>query len=136
MIQTTPIGYSRFMKAITEPLQAVHLFVETGELSGYGYAAETIDPELWDEGVYPDILWEFEKSETPSRVLGYYVTGTDGRIMYSENFPAHSDNDDDLPGYVIGRAGDRIAVGLRLNLFFSQKQEMHRVIEKMTQEDG
>lgn len=118
MINTTPDGYSRMLAAVTGTIRAVHLFVHSGELSGYGYTEERIDPEKWEDGRYPDVVWELEASEQPARVLGYYVTGEDGGILFSENFPPSSENDDDEPGYVIGRKGDRIAVGLRLNMSF------------------
>jgi hypothetical protein len=117
MIQTTPTGHEHMLRAVTNMLFAVHLFVHEGELSGFGYESEKLDPLKWDDGVHPDILWEFEAADTPVRVLGYYVTDANGSIMYSENFPASAENEDEEPGFVIGRQGDRIAVGLRLNLF-------------------
>lgn len=120
MLQTTPTGHDVMLHAVTETLFTVHLFVTDGELSGYGYQPERIDTSLWQDGVYPDITWEFDAGEKPTRVLGYYVAGDDGAMLYSENFPASTENEDDEPGYTIGRQGDRIVVGLRLNLFVSQ----------------
>ena len=117
MIQTTPHGHDIMLNSVTATLATVHLFVNEGELSGYGYSPELLDPAKWDAGVYPDILWEFEAGERPARVMGYYVADSEGRVMYSENFPASPDNEDDDAGFVIGRQGDRVLVGLRLNLF-------------------
>lgn len=108
------------LRAVVEVLKRVHLFVTEGELTGYGYLPEPIDPDRWQEGVYPDIMWEFDAGDKPARVLGYYVTDEEGKIMYSENFPPSTENEDDDAGFVIGRQGDRIVVGLRLNLFVAQ----------------
>ena len=108
------------LQAVTDTLARVHLFINEGELSGYGYAAKVLNPTEWNDGVYPDITWEFNAAEKNVRVMGYYVTDGDGRVMYSENFPASAENEDDEPGFVIGKQGDRIAVGMRLNLFVAQ----------------
>jgi len=122
MIQVTPYGHDLFMGALVVHLDSVHLFVDNGELSGYGYAPVKLQPELWEGGVYPDILFELEKGEK-ERVMGYYVADDQGRVVYSENFGPSDDNDDSEAGFVIGRQGDRILVGLRLNLFMSQAPE-------------
>ena len=120
MIQTTPAGKTLMLKAVTDTLKTLHLFVNEGELKGYSYGPAVLDPEQWDDGVYPDVLWEFSGGDEPARVMGYYVTNDEGAVMYSENFPASEENEDDQPGFVIGKQGDRVRVGMRLNLFVAQ----------------
>lgn len=120
MIQTTPAGKTLMLKAVTDTLKELHLFVNDGELVGYGYSSVLLDPAQWDDGVYPDVLWEFNGAEQPARVMGYYVTNEQGEVMYSESFPASEENEDDLPGFVIGKQGDRVRVGMRLNLFVAR----------------
>jgi hypothetical protein len=114
MIQTTPNGHRRILKAVTDTLKTLHLYVFEGEVSGYGYAARALRPELWEAGVYPDQLWEFDAEDDSARVLGYYVTDVEGHVIFSEEFPIQGEEAE--PGFVIGRQGDRIVVGLRLNL--------------------
>lgn len=120
MIQTTPTGKTLMLKAVTDKLKSLHLFVNEGELKGYGYGPARLDPAQWEDGVYPDVVWEFNGADEPARVMGYYVTNDEGAVMYSENFPASEENTDDAPGFVIGKQGDRVRVGMRLNLFVAQ----------------
>lgn len=120
MIQTTPAGKALMLQAVTDTLKKLHLFVNEGELVGYGYNPAVLDPAQWEDGVYPDVLWEFTGSDDPARVMGYYVTNDAGEVMYSENFPASEENTDDGPGFVIGKQGDRVRVGMRLNLFVAR----------------
>jgi hypothetical protein len=97
--------------------------VNDGELVGYGYSPKPIDSLGWQRGVYPDQVFEFNGAQDNARVLGYYVTDKEGRIMFSENFPSSSENPDNDPGFVIGKQGDRITVGMRLNLFVAQAED-------------
>ena len=108
------------LQAVTDKLTEVHLFVNDGELVGYGYSPAVLDPVQWEDGIYPDVLWEFNGAENPARVMGYYVTNNKGMVVYSENFPMSAENEDDQPGFIIGKQGDRVRVGLRLNLFVQQ----------------
>lgn len=108
------------LKAVTDKLEKLHLFVNDGELVGYGYGPAVLDPAQWVDGVYPDVLWEFNGAEQPARVMGYFVTNEEGGVMYSENFPASEENEDNQPGFVIGKQGDRVRVGLRLNLMIAR----------------
>lgn len=122
MIMTTPKGQALMLKAVTDKLASVHLFVNEGELVGYGYGPVQLDPGQWEGGAYPDILWEFNGAEKSARVLGYYVTNEQGEVIYSENFPPSEENDDNDPGFVIGKQGDRVRVGMRLNLFVARDE--------------
>lgn len=108
------------LQAVTDKLKSLHLFVNEGELKGYGYGPAVLDPAQWEDGVYPDVVWEFNGADEPARVMGYFVTNEGGAVIYSENFPTSEENEDDAPGFVIGKQGDRVRVGMRLNLFVAQ----------------
>jgi len=117
MLIMTPYGKDYALNLVRMGLSSVHLYVDKGELKGYGYEPVGLDPEKWEGITYPDILWTLRAGEQPARVMGYYVAAPNGAIVLSEEFPTSTENDDDQPGFVIGREGDRIRVSLRLNLF-------------------
>lgn len=104
MIKLTPYGSEQFQNAVNRVPSMVHLYVETGELEGYGYAPKRFDVSQWDSrGRYPEFLWEFNSGNQRSAVLGYYVTDSAGQVLFSEDFPEP---------YYVQNQGDRIGVAI------------------------
>ena len=108
----TQDGYAVLLNAVTTTVRGLHLFTDKGELEGYGYEPKPVDPGQWTGNRYPTQEWVF--STGPQlRVRGYYVTGADGKVLWSREFPVSERAPDD---YVIGRDRDRIAVTLTFGL--------------------
>lgn len=115
MINITPKGYKAFTKAITSTLRSIHLFTDQGELTGHGYKPKDLIVGKWDGGVYPDVTWEFTSGD-PVTVLGYYVSDGEG-MLFSEPFTAINEGGARVDAPMeIKNNGDRITVGVRLNL--------------------
>jgi hypothetical protein len=110
LILTTD-GRRILRQAMLKELGAVHLYVDAGELSGYGYAPHVLDHAKWDGGEYPAIKFELDEGEN-NRVMGYFITDTDGTPIASEEFT----RGEEPSGFPIGRRGDRIFVTPKLNL--------------------
>lgn len=119
MINISPLGMKTFKQVIAASARTLHLYVDEGELQGHGYKSVRLKPSVWDDGVYPDVQWEFDSGE-PVEVLGYYAANEGGGILFSEPFTARNDDGTtyDTP-MTIKNNGDRITVGMRINLLGS-----------------
>lgn len=106
MINLSPHGQRLMLKGVTNPIKAIHLFVDSGELEGHGYSPKPIDPGSWDGPNYPPLVWEFSAGDTVN-VVGYFVTDADGQMVFTENF--------DEP-MKLEHNGDRITVHMRMRL--------------------
>lgn len=107
MIRTTNYGHLKFTKALTDQIKTVHLITQNGELTEHGYAPKQVDPDLWDAGAYPKIVWEFQSGPIVD-VIGYYVADDEVKMLFSEDFPEGPQS--------IQNTGDRIGVTIRLSL--------------------
>jgi len=106
VISLTPYGRATFQKQIERIPSTVHLYVEEGELKGYGYKTKVFDVTQWVNGDYPEMIWEFDAEDQAAFVLGYYVSDADGKVLFSDQFDE---------SYKIQRQGDRIAVSISMN---------------------
>lgn len=104
MPDMTPYGRRVFQQAILDIPKAVHLYVDNGELKGYGYSPKRINANEFDEnGSYPELLWVFSAEQNEANVQGMYVTDANGKVLYSEQFPQP---------YRIQNQGDRVGVSI------------------------
>ena len=106
MINLSPHGQQLMLAGVTSPIAKIHLYIESGELEGHGYAPQNIDAEKWDGPAYPEIVWEFSAGERVM-VLGYFVTDAGGNMIFTEDF--------DEP-MKLEHNGDRITVHMRMRL--------------------
>lgn len=116
MINVTAKGNEVFTAAIVGKLDSLHLFTESGELSGYGYEPIQLQPTLWKGGIYPTQEWKFmvQEGEGEVQAIGWYIVGHDGQVLMSERFVIEEDSD-----YLIRRTDDRIKVKPKLSLITS-----------------
>lgn len=105
MISLTPYGSKVFQKATERIPASVHLYVDSGELVGYGYEPKMLKANEWIEGQYPELMWEFSSENQPADVLGYYVSDAEGQVLFSSQF--------DKPNRIKNQ-GDRIGVSINM----------------------
>jgi len=107
MASMTPYGRKAFQNAILSVPHKVHLYVESGELTGFGYSPKRlVAAEFDDNGLYPEQIWVFNSEAEAAMVLGLYVTDADGQVLYSDQFPEP---------YKIQNQGDRIGVSVNMS---------------------
>lgn len=109
MITVTPHGHRLFLGTITGAARSAHLFVESGELKGYGYEPLPVEPGAWQDGMYPQLKWTLQGGEKED-ILGYYVTDENGSMLWSEPFGE---------AFTIKQAGGVVTVNMKLNLLTS-----------------
>lgn len=112
MLALTQYGQRVSLAVLQSVLTSAHLFVQDGELVGYGYSSKKLDATKWTNGSHEKLLWEFTGAEEQKDIMGYYVTDATGQIVLSNTF--------DEP-FKIGNHGDRIAVEIRLSLLASKE---------------
>ena len=116
MIKVTPKGHQVFMDALTKSVDTLHLMTAEGELTEHGYAPKVIQPENWEGGEYPKVVWEFSAGD-PVVVIGYFATDATGQVLFTEEFPPEDKPDGTVTqGQEIKNTGDRIGVTVRLSL--------------------
>ena len=109
MITVTPHGHRLFLSGITSAARQAHLFVDEGELKGYGYEPLPVEPEQWQDGMYPQLKWTLIGGKEQD-ILGYYVTDETGAMLWSEPFGEAFTNK---------QAGGVVTVNMKLNLLAS-----------------
>ena len=110
MISITPYGSKEFQAAVEKLPTSVHLYVDTGELKGYGYEPKLLQVSNWSNGDYPELMWEFKAENEPAYVMGYFVSDAQGQVLFSDAFDE---------SYKIQNQGDRIGVSIRLKFIGS-----------------
>lgn len=106
MISLTPYGSKQFQDAVNALPAKVHLFTDSGELTGHGYSPKRFSLMDWQEGgQYPEFMWVFDAESQPSTIMGYYITDASKQVLFSDTF--------DEPN-VIQNQGDRIGVSIKL----------------------
>jgi len=106
MITMTQYGRDTFQNAVLQIPKTVHLYVEDGELKGYGYEPKQIRRESFDaNGRHPELMWVFNAEPEAAQVLGFYVTDAHGQVLYSDQFKEP---------YKIQNQGDRIGVSINM----------------------
>lgn len=111
VIILTDYGRTESLKKQYSLYKKAHLFTDDGEFKGRGYSSKTLEIKKWKDGVYPDLVWDFEAG-TKVEVIGYYVTDVNEKIIFSQQFEAG-----DIPEkLIIEHRGDRIRIQIAVNI--------------------